>query len=145
MMKTIKNECWGRFGFPKEGETKRDPANTLLLFFPGHAPSPVLVSVGRMPSSGASASVPVSYCSRNSLASFINLLLSLCEVPRQTSGHTPSGLFVPLHISSDNTFTNSFPFGVIRGHIFGFRSRHGRIFSPAKTYTLFNFSNSGLN
>ena len=31
------------------------------------------------------------------VASFINLLLSLCEVPRQTSGHTPSGLFVPLY------------------------------------------------
>ena len=64
---------------------------------PGQAPSPVLVPVGRVPSSGASANVPVSHCSRNSVASFINIF-SLCEVPRQTSGHTPSGLFVPLYL-----------------------------------------------
>ena len=65
---------------------------------PGQAPSPVLLSVGRAPSSGASVSILLLYCSRNLFASFINLFLSLCDVFCHTSGHTPSGLFVPLYL-----------------------------------------------
>ena len=53
--------------------------------------------------------------------------------------------FVCTLISSDDTITNSFPLGVIREYIYWFRSLHGSIFPLAKTYTLLNFSNSGLN
>ena len=66
---------------------------------PGQAPSPVPMSVGRLPSSTALVvAAIVSSCLRNFLASSISRFLSLWEVLCQTSGHTPSGLLVFLYL-----------------------------------------------
>ena len=104
---------------------------------PGQAPSPVLVSVGRTPSSGASVVVALRSLVLFSelLSLFYQYILSLCvKFPAVLQAIQYSFWFVSTFVSSDNAVTYSLPFGISREYVPRFKFT-SRLILSIQTYT----------